>query len=153
MNNILSIEVLTLAVPCINNLIDESYILLDLGSQLNTWEAGPNRTRAFQVFYPAPRVNWWPSKPEPPNIDSNVPLGLIVYDKKSAERSPTIFYPSKPRINDLFLTLRDRFGQPLDIGSDSNSADLISNKDCQWSVTLKITCSVPPNLTSQRFGN
>lgn len=151
LRDVVSIEVLTLAVPNINNLIAEPYVLLDLG-QLNTWEAGVNRTSTFQVLYAAQRVNWWPSQTPPDPLDSNAAQGLIIFDKKSAERSPTIYYPSKPRMSDLNITLRNRLGQQLDLGNDPNLNSVIVQADCQWSMTLKIQCAVPPALPTERFG-
>lgn len=148
-----AIEVLTLAIPNVGGgLIEEPYILLDLG-QLNAWEAGPKRTSAFQVFWAAPRVNWWPTKTAPEVINSDVALGLIVYDKKSAERSPTILYPARPRLTDLNITLRNRVGEVLDLGSDADENGMVTQSDCQWSMSLKITCATPSNLASVRFGN
>lgn len=148
LKNVVCMELLTCYVPNIAGLISEPYILLDLG-ELNTFRGGINQTPCFTVLYTAPRVH--PTVPlVPPDPDTNVIDGIIPYDKKLAERIPATYFPTKSQVNTLVVTLRDRNGQPLNLGSDTDVSG--STSKCQWSFGLKVTCAVTPPQASSRFG-
>jgi hypothetical protein len=150
LRNVVSAELLAVCIPNIMGIAQrEPYYILDLGD-LNGWEGGTGRTSCFAVVYTCSPIHF--DATVPVSADANAPNGLLYADKKIAERIPVVYYPSKGQVASIRVTLRDRNGVPVDLGRDDSQADLAARGNCQWSVCLKVTCSMVPVVDSQLFG-